>query len=166
MRELFWRYNSSLDISFSIPIRTQSGEIKAMKIRQRSNSPVDTIQHEFKDIRNGITHVTAWIEGTNDSIHFDIKGRYYSEARDIHISLDSSTQTFLIPNTEHGMPNGWGELIYLTPNGSLWHIQVVTPNIGDFDQDGVLEIFDPFANAYARLDPASGKWVTIELLKH
>lgn len=163
MRELFWRYESSLDLMFSVPVRSAAGALVTLKIRQQSSSPVDTLLHEFKDIRRGITNVTSWIEGANDSIHFSIRGRYYSEARNIHISLDSSNQAFLVPNTEHGMPNGWGELIYLIPNGSLGHTQIVTPNINDYDHDGILEVYDPYTNAYTRLDPATGKWVAVAL---
>lgn len=162
MRELSWRFEPSLSMTKKITLRNSSGSSKVLFIHQRSDSPVDTNRHMFQDIQNGITHVAAWLEGSSDTVRFTINGRYYSEVRSLFISVDSSTQAFLVPNTEHGMPNGWGELVFIANADSLGHFQVISPNINDYDRDGRFEVFDPYVNQYGRLDPTQGKFIPVD----
>jgi hypothetical protein len=163
MWELFWRFDSHLDLTLSIPIRSADTKLHTLRIHQTSESSVDTSRRTFVDIKKGITHVSMWMEGSIDTTHFTCVGRYYSEVREVVLSIDSSTQAFLVPNTEHGMPTGWGELVYLKANDSIVHSEFVTPYIGDADKDGRLEIYDPVNNTFSRLDPETGKWVRVEI---
>ncbi len=114
-------------------------------------------------MKNGITNVAVWFDGINDTLRFSIRGRYYSEMRLMHISTDSSTQIYLVPNTEHGMPTGWGELIYCSSDSTMAHTTIVSPNVSDFDKDGTLEIYDPVTNEYSQLDTRTGSWVPVPL---
>ena len=163
MRELFWRFDSHLDLQLSIPIRTADTKLHTLRIHQTSESAVDTARRTFVDMKKGVTNVSMWIDESGDTTHFTIAGRYYSEVRQVVLSIDSSTQAFLVPNTEHGMPTGWGELVYLKADGSIVHSEMITPYIGDADKDGRLEIYDPRTNTFSRLDPETGRWVTVEI---
>jgi hypothetical protein len=162
MRELSWRFEPSLDLTQKIELRDSSGKERVLIIHQQSDSPVDIERHMYQNLQSGITYVSAWLEGSSDTTRFTIKGRYYSEVRPLFISIDSSTQAFLIPNTEHGMPNGWGELLFITPADTLGHFQVISPNINDYDRDGRFEVYDPYVNEYGRLDPTEGKFIPIK----
>lgn len=162
MRELSWRFEPSLNLTQKIELRDSSGKKRLLVIKQQSDSPVDIQRHMYQNLQSGITNVSAWLEGSVDTTRFAIKGRYYSEVRPLFISIDSSTQAFLIPNTEHGMPNGWGELVFITPSDTLGHFQVISPNINDYDRDGRFEVYDPYVNKYGRLDPAQGKFISID----
>ncbi len=163
MRELFWRFDAKLDLLLKIPIRTADSKEHTLFIHETSTSQVDTVRRQFVDLKTGVTKVSLWIDNSLDTTHFSIIGRYYSEVRDLALSNDSSTQALLIPNTEHGMPTGWGELIYLKADGSLIHSELVTPHIGDADKDGRLEVYDPRANTYSKLNPATGTWVKVDI---
>jgi hypothetical protein len=166
-REIFWRFEDSLDLHTVISIAGSEGSDRLLHIHQVSDSPVDTVRREFKDIRHGHTDVTLWIEGSADTLHTSISGRYYSEIRTFRISTDSSTQVFLVPNTEHGLPTGWGELVFLTPSGKLSHVHLMAMNVGDVDEDRILEVYDPQRDVFTRLDPATGSWVPVVVVaKH
>lgn len=162
MRELSWRFEPSLNLTQKIELRDTSGKKRLLIIHQQSDSPVDLERHMFENMQKGITNVSAWLEGSSDTTRFTIKGRYYSEVRPLFISIDSSTQAFLIPNTEHGMPNGWGELVFITSADRVGHFQVISPNINDYDRDGRFEVYDPYVNKYGRLDPAQDKFIPVD----
>jgi hypothetical protein len=131
MRELSWRFEPSLDISQTFQLRDKNASYRLIHIRQQSDSPVDIERHMYQDMTKGVTYITMWLDGKTDTTRFTIKGRYYSEIRSLTIAIDSTTQAFLVPNTEHGMPNGWGELIYITPSDTIGHFQVIMIRTGD-----------------------------------
>lgn len=162
-RELFWRFDENLDLRRVATITDSHGTPHQLHIHQVSDSPVDTVRRTFKDVRKGHTYVKLWIEGSADTLHTSIVGRYYSEIRGFRIATDSSTQIFLVPNTEHGLPTGWGQVVYFKPDGRLAHIQLMAMNVGDVDEDRILEVFDPNRNTFTRLDPATGTWVPVTI---
>jgi hypothetical protein len=120
-RELFWRFDDHLDLHAAVTITGSDGTSRLLHIHQVSDSPVDTVRRQFKDIRHGHTDVRLWLDGSTDTLKTSIKGRYFSEIRSFRIATDSSTQIFLVPNTEHALPTGWGEVIFLMPSGKLAH---------------------------------------------
>ncbi len=162
-RELFWRFDDSLDLHSVKSITDGGGTSRLLHIHQRSDSRVDTVRRTFKDVRDGKTDVRLWIEGSADTLRTSITGRYYSEIRTFRIATDSSTQAFLVPNTEHGLPTGWGQVVYFKPDGRLAHIQLMAMNVGDVDEDRILEVFDANRNTFTRLDPATGTWVPVTI---
>jgi hypothetical protein len=164
-RELFWRFDDSLDLDAVTTIAGSDGSNRLLHIHQDSDSPVDTIRREFRDIRHGRTNVALWIDGSTDTMRTYIMGRYFSEVRSFRIATDASTQVFLVPNTEHGLPTAWGELVYLTPAGKLAHIHLMAMNVGDVDEDHILEVYDPKRDVFTRLDPATGTWVPVAVVK-
>lgn len=162
-RELFWRFDAKLDLSRQATIRTSDGSAYTLNIHQRSESPVDTVRRVFKQVRDGRTDVALWLDGSSDTLHTSIMGRYYSEIRGFRIATDSSMQVFLVPNTEHALPTGWGELIFIKPDGNLASVHLMAMNVGDVDEDHILEVYDPERNVFTRLDPATGTWVPVEV---
>lgn len=162
-RELWWRFDPALDIHNTAAITDSHGNEHILHIRQRSDSPVDTVRREFEDIRHGKTEAMLWLEGSQDTLRASINGRYYSEIRGFRIAADSSSQIFLVPNTEHGLPTGWGELVFIKPNGKLSSLHLMAMNVGDVDEDRWLEMYDPERNVFTRLDPSTGSWVPVSV---
>lgn len=160
-RELFWRFDDALDLHSVITIAGSDGVSRQLHIHQKSDSPVDTVRRQFKDIRHGKTEASLWLDGSNDTIRTSIAGRYFSEIRTIRLATDTSTQIFLVPNTEHALPTAWGEIIYLTTAGKLANVHLMAMNVGDVDEDHILEVYDPKRDEFTRLDPATGTWVPV-----
>lgn len=160
-RELFWRFEPRLELHQEAAITGTDGSQHLLHIRQQSDSPVDTVRREFKDIRHGRTEVMLWLDGSTDTVRTAIVGRYYSEVRTFRIATDSSTQVFLVPNTEHGLPTGWGELVFMRPDGKLSHLHLLAMNVGDVDEDQILEVYDPKRDVFTRLDPATASWTPV-----
>jgi hypothetical protein len=160
--EFFWRYDHGLDMTRRVKIFSHTGEQKILVVRQRSEDRVDTVRRIFADLKQSKVTCDLWIEGSTDTIHTSATGRYFSELRPTRIASDASTQVMLIPNSEHDLPTGWGELVYLTPSDSLRITQVINANITDREKDGTLELFDKTQGAWTKLDPATGRWISIE----
>ncbi len=159
--EFFWRFENGFDRTTHIAIKNHSGAARQLIIRQTSTSTVDTIRRMFTDPRSATVHCAIWIEGTTDTIHTEAVGRYYTEFRPIPIATDSSIQVILIPNSEHDLPTGWGEMVYLDPKDSLRTMQIINTNITDIDKDGTFEVLDQVVHSWTKLDPATGKWVPV-----
>lgn len=161
--EFFWRYEHGFEMTRQIRMTSHSGAQKILFVQQHSTDAVDTVRRIFADLKNSKVSCTIWIEGSTDTIHTQAIGRYFSELRPTKISTDSSTQVVLIPNSEHDLPTGWGQLLYLTPNDSLRMTQIINANITDKDKDGILELFDKTQGAWTHLDPTTGNWVASEI---
>jgi hypothetical protein len=158
--EFFWRYES-LDMTERIQLADHAGRPRTLVVHQTSDTKVDTARRTFVDMKKGLTQCWIWLEGSHDTIRTTAEGRYFSEFRTLKIATDSSLQAMLIPNSEHGLAPGWGNLIYLTPNDSLRVLQIINANIGDVDRDGAFELLDTTLRSWTKLEPASGKWVPI-----
>ncbi|MEP7234105.1 MAG: hypothetical protein ABI778_02300 [Ignavibacteriota bacterium] len=163
LNELFWRYSSKLDLTIRTSLRNTSQQLRAVIIHQWSQSAVDTSRREYKEILHGVTDVSLVLEGSKDSIHFLLPGKYISEVREIHISSDSSRQLLLIPNTLQGMPSGSNRVLYLR-NDSLALLNF-DAFIGDVDRDGNDEVNIPAEGGWVRLNTGSGKWVPATLTR-
>ena len=163
--EFIWRFDSKLDLLRSIPIITHSGVKRTLYIHQQSNSSVDTIRRVFSEVKNGKTYCSLWLDGSTDTLHTEATGRYFSEFRPVRLATDTSVQVILIPNTEHGLPTGWGEMVYLTPDDSLHVIQLINSNIADLDNDGRLELYDRSQQSWAKLDLLTRQWVAVPVKK-
>jgi len=161
--EFFWRYDAKLDITINATLRDAALNQRKLIIHELSSSAVDTSRREYKDILHGITDVAIALEGSRDSIHLSLTGKYISEAREMHISSDSSTQIVLIPNTLQGMPAGSNKIIYLK-NDSLKLLEF-SAFIGDVDRDGNEEVNIPEEGGWVRLNTSEGKWVPAVLKK-
>ena len=159
--EFIWRFNSSLDMTQKLAITNHRGKQLAVFVRQHSNVSVDTIRRTFSDMRNGKTSCSIWLEGSLDTIRTEATGRYFSEFRTLRIAIDSSSQLMLIPNSEHDLPTGWGEMIFLTPTDSLRTMQIINANIADMNHDGTFELFDKMQGRWTKFDPASGMWLPV-----
>jgi hypothetical protein len=169
--ELFWRYESNLNITIRAKIRDKNKSEKIIAIEEESDSPVDTSRREFKDIKRGITDVYIWIDnGTNfpDSskqqiIKLSLSGKYFTEARPVHLSNDSSTQLLLIPNTIQGMETGANKMIYLKSD-STFALKEFSGFIADVDKDGSEEVNIP-DKGWMKFDPISGELIQALLKK-
>jgi hypothetical protein len=161
--EFFGRYEQGFDMTRQIKITSHSGGQRIVFVQQHSTDPVDTIRRIFANLKNSKVSCTIWLDGSRDTIRTEAIGRYFSELRPTKISTDSSTQVVLIPNSEHDLPTGWGELLYLTPTDSLRMIQIINANITDKDKDGILELFDKTQGAWTHLDPATGNWMASQI---
>jgi hypothetical protein len=159
--EFFWRYDSRLDITITTSLRDLRMNQRKVLIHELSDSQVDTTRREYKDILHGKTDVTVTCGGSRDTIHLSLSGKYISEARQIHISSDSSTQLVLIPNTLQGLPSGANMIIYLQ-NDSLKLLEF-SAFIGDVDRDGNEEVNIPDEGGWMRLNTENGKWVPAQL---
>jgi hypothetical protein len=159
--EFFWRYDSKLDIVIRTSLRDSKMNQRRVIIRQISKSPVDTTRREYKDILHGRTDVVIWLDGSLDSLHLPLSGKYISEARPVHISSDSSSQIILIPNTLQGLPSGSNMIIYLK-NDSLMLLEF-SAFIGDVDKDGNEEVNIPAEGGWVRLNTVTGGWVPAQL---
>jgi hypothetical protein len=156
--EFFWRYET-LDLTERIQLANHAGHPRMLVVRQTSDTKVDTARRTFVDMKQGLTQCSIWLEGSRDTFHTTAEGRYFSEFRTLKIATDSSLQAMLIPNSEHGLPPGWGNLVYLTPTDSIRVMQLINANIGDVDKDGAFELLDTSLRAWTKLDPSTGKWV-------
>ena len=159
--EFFWRYDSKLDLKINSSLRDSKMSERIITIHEVSDSEVDTTRREYKDILHGRTDITVICNGCPNTIHLSLFGKYISEARQIHISADSSTQIVLIPNTLQGLPSGSNKIIYLK-NDSLKLLDF-SAFIGDVDRDGNEEVNIPDEGGWVRLNPETGKWVPAQL---
>lgn len=160
--EFFWRFDPKLDILIHPGLRDSKLREKVLTIREQSKSPVDTSRRQYKDILHGMTNVAIWLDGSDDTIHIPLTGKYYSEARPLHISSDSSTQLLLIPNTLQGLPTGYNKIIYLQ-NDSILTLKEFFGFIGNPDHDDNEEVNIPDKGGWMRLDTRSGEWIPAQL---
>ena len=160
--EFFWRYDAKLDITIRTSLRDVRMNQRKVIIHEQSASPVDTIRREYKDLHHGKTDVAMWLEGSNDTIHLSLPGKYISEARLLHISSDSSTQIMLIPNTIQGLPSGSNTILYLKKDSSLSLLEFMG-FIADVDKDGNEEVNIPAEGGWVRLNTVTGSWIPAQL---
>jgi hypothetical protein len=160
--EFFWRYESHLDLTQTMSIADHAGKPRTLYIRQVSTSEVDTSRRTFTDMKNGVTNCSLWLEGSHDTLKTVAVGRYFSELRTFKIATDSSLQAMLVPNSEHGLAPGWGNLVYLTPTDSICLQQLINANIGDVDKDGAFELLDK-QKGWTKLETATGHWVPVAI---
>lgn len=160
--EFFWRFDTKLDIRIHAGLRDSKLKERMLTIHEQSNSQVDTSRRQYKDILHGITNVSISLDGSSDTIHISLTGKYYSEARPLHISADSSTQILLIPNTLQGLPAGSNKIIYLQ-NDSILVVKEFFGFIGNVDHDGSEEVNIPEKGGWMRLSIGNGEWIPAQL---
>ncbi len=160
--EFWWRYDANLDVLERIEIADHAGNPRMLFIRQTSETKVDTARRTFADMKNGVTQCAIWLEGSRDTVRTTATGRYFSEFRTLKIATDSSLQAMLVPNSEHDLAPGWGDLVYLTPTDSVRLQQIINANIGDVDKDGAFELLDPHLG-WTKLEPSTGHWVSVTI---
>lgn len=160
--EFFWRFDPKLDIFILAGLRDSKLRERTLAIHEQSESPVDTSRRQYKDILHGTTNVTISLNGSGDTIHISLTGKYYSEARPLHISSDSSTQVLLIPNTLQGLPAGSNKIIYLQ-NDSILVVKEFFGFIGNVDRDANEEVNIPDKGGWMRLNTQNGEWTPAQL---
>jgi hypothetical protein len=153
--EFAGRFVSPLNLS-SRHVLSADGREETITITQFSTSSTDTLRHEFPDRKRGTVSVT--ISHSLDTIQFTAHGQYYSEFRKARFSSNSSTELLMVPNTEHGLGFGVGEVVFLKTDSTIGVIHLESRNVGDIDSDRVFEVFDPSQGVFTHLDRAKGVW--------
>ena len=142
-----------------------------MAMTAPSDAPVDTMRREFQDSKHSSTNVFIWLDPgkeLEDSskmpyMMFRLLGGYISEARQIHISSDSSTQLLLIPNIVQPAETGSNRLVYLKDD-STFLIKYFSGFIVDTDKDGNEEV-NIAGKGWMKLDTKTGEWIPAVLKK-
>ncbi|MDP4221458.1 MAG: hypothetical protein Q8896_13565, partial [Bacteroidota bacterium] len=106
--------------------------------------------------------VAIWLVGSSDTLHLTLEGKYFSEARTVRMSADSSSQLLLIPNTIQGMPSGWSTTLYLKNDSTLTLLEFGY-FIGDPNHDGKEEVNVPEKGGWMKLNTSTGDWVAAQL---
>ena len=170
--EFFWRYDSKLHMMIRASFRDAGKIEKTLVVVEENPSPVDTAHREFKSIHPGNTTVYLFLDAgkqlTDSSkqqiIMMDLKDKYISEVRPIHISSDSSTQLLLIPNTTQGLPAGSSKIVYLKNDSTMGLLQLSGYFISDIDKDGSEEVNVPEKGGWMKLNTETGDWVPAEFI--
>jgi hypothetical protein len=160
--EFFWRYDSKLDSMIYAKLRDSQKNQRTLVIHEQSDSQVDTVNREYKDIQHGKTNIQLWIDGSRDTIHLLLQGKYISEARPLHITSDSSTQIILVPNTIQGLPSGSNMVLYLKNDSSLSLLEF-SGFIADLEKNGNEAVNIPSKGGWVRLGANTGDWIPAQL---
>jgi hypothetical protein len=159
--EFSWRFENSLVLKRSIKIRDSRMKEHLLMVEETSDSQVDTVRRDMKDIHS-TTNIVISLDGRWDRLRDSIAGKYFSDFRPIHISSDSSTQIMLIPNSSQGLPTGWSQIIYLKNDSTIALKEFSGYFIGDVDKDGNEEVNIP-DKGWMKLDVSSGDWIPAKL---